>query len=294
MDVLSRPVDRTGRRALGAIGATRAAGRALLYAVVVGGALAFAFPFFWMVRTSLLPQHLVFAEPPIWIPWPPAFENYGALFDLGPVGAWMRNSVIVTFFGVLGNTVTSTLVAFGFARTTFVGRDKLFLLVLGTLMLPSFVTLVPQYILFWQLGWLNTLWPLIVPDLFGRAFYIFILRQFFMTLPRDLDEAAKIDGAGLVQILLRVILPLSKPAVATVAVFAFIEHWNEFVRPLVYIQNPENLTLAVGVRWFAGRYEVQFHYLMASAVMLLAPILVAFFLAQKQFIQGIALTGLKA
>ena len=272
----------------------RAVARLVLHLAVIGGAAVFALPFVWMIRTSLLPPELIFAEPPVWIHWPPAIGNYVALFGLGPVSAWITNSVVATALGVLGNTITSTIVAFGFARTTFVGRDKLFILVLATLMIPFHVTLVPQYILFWQLGWLNTLLPLIVPELFGRAFYIFILRQFFMTLPRELDEAAKIDGASQLQILWRIVAPLSKPALATVAVFAFIDHWNEFIRPLVYIQTPENLTLAVGIRWFAGRYEVMFLYLMASAVLLLIPIIVAFFAVQKQFIQGIALTGLKA
>jgi ABC-type glycerol-3-phosphate transport system permease component len=288
------PLARTRQAQAGSTRALRIVVSVLIHVTVISGAILFTLPFLWMVRTSLLRPELIAVEPPVWIPWPPEWRNYSALFELGPFGAWMTNSVIVTLLATLGNTLTSAIVAFGFARTTFVGRDRLFVLVLATMMIPFQVTLVPQYVLFWQLGWLNTLLPLVVPELFGRAFFIFILRQFFMSLPRELDEAAKIDGASLWQVLWLIVLPLAKPAIATVAVFAFIDHWNEFIRPLVYVQTPENLTLAVGVRWFAGRYEVMFHYLMASAVLLLAPIIVAFFVAQKQFIRGIALTGLKA
>jgi ABC-type glycerol-3-phosphate transport system permease component len=251
-------------------------------------------PFLWMLRTSLLTADMVFAEPPIWVPLAPAWSNYVALFDLEPFGFWLRNSIITTVLGVLGNTIIGYIVAFGFARTNFPGRDKLFYLVLATMMIPFHVTLIPQYLFFLKLGWLDTLLPLIVPSLFGKAFLIFILRQFLLSLPRELDEAAEVDGANLWQIMTLVILPQSGPAVATVAVFAFIDHWNEFLRPLVFIQHPENQTLAVGIRWFLTRHGAEFHLLMASSVLVLAPIIIAFFIAQKQFIRGIALTGLKA
>jgi len=268
--------------------------RGLLYVFVITTALMYTVPFLWMLRTSLLTPDLVFAEPPIWVPLAPAWSNYVALFDLEPFAFWMRNSIITTVLGVLGNTIIGYIVAFGFARTNFPGRDKLFYLVLATMMIPFHVTLIPQYLLFLKLGWLDTLLPLIVPSLFGKAFLIFILRQFLLSLPRELDEAAEVDGANLWQIMTLVILPQSGPAVATVAVFAFIDHWNEFLRPLVFIQHPENQTLAVGVRWFLTRHGAEFHLLMASSVLVLAPIIIAFFFAQKQFIRGIALTGLKA
>ena len=268
--------------------------RGLLYAFVIATALMYTVPFLWMLRTSLLPADQVFAEPPVWIPLAPAWSNYIALFNLEPFGFWLRNSLITTVLGVLGNTITGYVVAFGFARTTFPGRDKLFYLVLATMMIPFHITLIPQYLLFLKIGWLDTLLPLIVPSLFGKAFLIFILRQFLLTLPRELDEAAEVDGANLWQIMMLVILPQSGPAVATVAVFAFIDHWNEFLKPLVFIQHPENQTLAVGVRWFLTRHGAEFHLLMASSVLVLAPIIIAFFVAQKQFVRGIALTGLKA
>ncbi|MBM4436674.1 MAG: carbohydrate ABC transporter permease [Actinobacteria bacterium] len=212
---------------------------------------------------------------------------------MGPFAHWIRNSLLVTGFGVLGHTGASALAAFGFARTRFPGRDKLFVLVLATMMIPFQVVLVPQYIMFLQFKWLDTLYPIIVPSLFGSALYIFILRQFFRSLPLELDEAAAIDGASKLQILLRVAMPLSKPALATVAVFAFIERWNEFTTPLVFIQTSENLTLPVGMMWFRGRFDTYFHLLMAGAVFTVTPIVLAFFFAQKQFIRGIALTGIK-
>jgi ABC-type glycerol-3-phosphate transport system permease component len=274
--------------------ALRLGRRVPLYAFVVATSLIYTVPFLWMLRTSLLPAELVFAEPPVWIPPAPAWSNYTALFDMEPFAAWLRNSILTTVLGVLGNTITGYIVAFGFARTSFPGRDRLFYLVLATMMIPFHITLIPQYLLFLKVGWLDTLLPLIVPNLFGKAFLIFILRQFLLTLPRELDEAAEVDGANLWQIMTRVILPQSGPAIATVAVFSFIDHWNEFLRPLVFIQHPETQTLAVGIRWFLTRHGAEFHMLMASSVLVLAPIIIAFFLAQKHFVRGIALTGLKA
>jgi multiple sugar transport system permease protein len=265
----------------------------LVYALLVGGSALFTLPFLWMVRTSLLPSSLIQADPPVWIPTSPQWSNYRAMWAAGPFLSWVVNSVLVTVVGVVGLTLSSTLAAFGFARTSFPGRDKLFVLVLATLMIPFHVRLVPEFILFNRLGWINTLYPLMVPALFGAPFYIFILRQFFLSLPRELDEAAAIDGASPWTVLWQIVLPLSRPAVATVAVFAFINEWNDFVRPLVYLHTPTNLTLAVGVRWFIGLYSTEFHLLMAASVVMLGPIIVVFFVGQKQLIRGIALTGIK-
>jgi len=273
--------------------AGNALGRALLYAVLVALAVVFVIPFLWMVRTSLMPRELIAVDPPILVPVPPRFANYVDMWEAGLFPAWVRNSVVVTTLGVIGDVVSSTLVAFGFARTRFPGRDKLFVLVLATLMVPFQVVLVPQFVLFNWFGWINTLLPLIVPHYFGSAFYIFILRQFFLTLPKELDEAAEIDGASLLDVFWRIVVPLSKPAIATVGVFSFINHWNDFLRPLIFLQLPQNLTLAVGLRWFTGRESTEFHLLMAASFMALVPVLVVFFVAQKQFVRGIALTGLK-
>ncbi len=165
---------------------------------------------------------------------------------------------------------------------------------MATTMVPVTVTLVPQYILFNYFGWVNTYWPLIVPRFFGRPFYIFLLRQFFLTLPGELDAAAEIDGANRLQILLRVIAPISAPAIATVAVFSFMNHWNDFLEPTIYLLRPERQTLAVGLRWFVNVYSTSYHLLMSGAVLMTMPMIIAFFLAQKQFVRGIALTGIKA
>ena len=273
--------------------ASRVVERVLVYSLLVAGSLVFAFPFFWMVMTSLLSMDEIAIYPPIWIPDPPRWGNYADMWEQGPFTYWVRNSITVTALSVTGNTISSTLAAYGFARTRFPGRDKLFIMVLATLMIPFHVYLVPQFVLFWKFGWLDKLYALWVPAMFGSAFSIFILRQYFLTLPRELDEAAIMDGANKVDILAKVVLPLSKPAIATVAIFTFIGTWNEFVRPLVFLRTPNSLTLAVGIRWFTGRYGTYFHWLMCGSVVALMPIIITFFFVQKTFIQGIALTGIK-
>jgi ABC-type glycerol-3-phosphate transport system permease component len=271
----------------------RRLGRLLAYAAVTAGGLVYIFPLLFMLRTSLTPVGLLFADPPVIVPWPPYWQNYAEMWQGGPVLAWLRNSLLVTGVSVVAETTASTLVAYGFARTRFRGRNVLFMLVLATTMIPLHVTLIPQYLLYHRLGWINTLWPLIVPRFFGTAFYIFILRQFFLTLPKEMDDAAEIDGANRFQVLTRIIVPLSTPAIATVAVFSFINRWNDFLEPVIYLLTPENLTLAVGLRWFTGRHGTEYHLLMAGAVLMVGPMIVAFFLAQKYFVQGIALAGIK-
>ncbi len=269
--------------------------RLLTYALLAGGSIVYAIPFFWMVRASVMSIGMFFEDPPPLIPNPPAFENYVEVWNVGPVHWWIANSVIVSFLGVTIGTLVSALVAFGFARTSFPGSRVLFLLVISTMMLPQHVTIIPQVILFRELNWLDSLLPLTVPLLGGAPFYIFILRQFFMTIPTELDEAASIDGASRLRVFWTIIVPLSKPATATVAVFSFINHWNDFFFPFIVLQSADRLTLSVGMRWLqAGQYEAQkLHLQMAIAVVAVAPIVVAFFLAQKHFIRGIALTGIK-
>lgn len=267
--------------------------RLLTYLLLIVGSIIFVIPFLWMIRTSLMEPQNIYMYPPQIIPDPIRLANYPEMWETGPFLSWVRNSLTVTLVSVVGDTVASTAAAFGFARTRFPHRDKLFVFVLATMMIPYHVVLIPRFILFRDLGWLNTLYPLIVPNLFGSPFYIFILRQFFLTLPTELDEAAEIDGAGMLTILWRIVVPLAGPAIATVAVFSFINHWNDFVQPLIYLQSPESQTLAVGIRWFTGRHGTEFHLLMAISVLALLPIIITFFFAQKQFIRGIALTGIK-
>jgi ABC-type glycerol-3-phosphate transport system permease component len=287
---ISLPVSsfRSGSRLLGRI--TR---RLLLYVLVVGGSAAYMFPVLFMMRTSLTLESDLYVLPPIIVPWPPIWENYVEMWGNGPTWSWIKNSIIVTVFSVLAETAVSVSVAYGFARTKFAGRDKLFIGVLATMMLPGAVTLIPRWLIFYNLGMIDTLWPLLIPRIFGTAFYIFIMRQFFLTLPRELDEAARIDGATHLQILFKVVMPLSAPAIATIAVFSFMNRWNDFLEPLIYLLHTENLTLAVGLRFFSSKFGTEYHLLMAGAMLLVAPMILAFFLAQKQFVRGIALTGIK-
>jgi ABC-type glycerol-3-phosphate transport system permease component len=265
----------------------------VIYGLVVSGAVAFAFPFYWLISTSLKPVDMIMADPPQWFPNPIAFSNFSELMAAAPVLNWVRNTVIVTVLGTIFFTTSSVLTAYGFARHPFPGSRVIFFLVLATMMMPGHVTIIPRFILFRELGWLDTLLPLIVPTLFGSAFYIFLLRQFFLTIPRELDEAAELDGANTLQILWDILLPLARPAVVTVALFAFIDQWSDFFEPFIYLSSPDNLTLQVGLRWFSTQYGTQFHLMMAGSVLAMAPIVIVFFFAQKQFIQGITLTGLK-
>jgi ABC-type glycerol-3-phosphate transport system permease component len=267
----------------------------LFYVALIGGSILYAIPFFWMIRASLMSLDMFFEVPQPLIPNPPAWNNYTDVWQIGPVLWWITNSTIITFVQITVGTLVSAVVAFGFARLRFPGNRVLFVLVISTMMLPEHVTIIPQVILFRELNWLDTLLPLIIPLLGGTPLYIFLLRQFFLTLPLELDEAAAIDGASRMRVFWTVVMPLSKPAIATVAVFGFISRWNDFFFPLIVLQSSERLTLAVGMRWLqAGQYEAQrLHLQMAIALIAVAPVVILFFLAQKHFIRGIALTGIK-
>ena len=272
----------------------RALVRALFYLLLIGGSVMYAIPFIYMVRWSFMTTSQVY-DPDLFWPFPPAWENYTYVWQHHPVPWWLFNSFIVTFIGVTVGTFVSCVVAYGFARLDFPGSRVIFMVLLSTMMLPLHVTIIPVVIIFRDLGWLDTLWPLIVPGLGGGAFYIFILRQFFMTIPIELDEAARTDGASRLGILFRVILPLSKPAIATVAALSFIGNWNDFFLPLIVLNSPDRITLPVGLRYFAaGQYMEQQHTLqMAVAMISVMPIIVVFFFAQRQFVRGITLTGIK-
>jgi ABC-type glycerol-3-phosphate transport system permease component len=262
--------------------------------LLIVGSVIYALPFFWMLSTSLkLPQN-IYLDPPQWIPKTMAWSNYVEIFDVGPVWSWIYNSALITVVSVLARTLSSVLVAYGFARFGFPGSRILFYLLLSSLMLPGHVTIIPRFLMFRDWHWLDTFWPLIAPNFFGAAFSVFLIRQFLMTLPRELDEAAEIDGANSWDILWRLLVPLSKPVIATVAVFTFIDNWNDFFEPFIFLSSPEKLTLAVGIRWFRTQYDTQFHLMMAISVVAVLPIVVAFLFTQKYFIRGIALTGLKS
>jgi ABC-type glycerol-3-phosphate transport system permease component len=260
----------------------------------VGGGLLYTAPFLWMLSTSLKEPATAIQIPPVWFPQPLVWGNYIRAWTILPFFDFTRNSIVYVVASLAGELLSCSLAAYGFARLPFRGRSFWFAVVLATMMLPSQVTLIPQFILFKNLGWLDTLLPLVVPTYFGNAFYIFLLRQFFMTLPTELDDAAKIDGANPLGVYWRIILPLAKPALATVAIFSFVFRWNDFFGPLIYLSTPEQMTIAVGLQLFRGQWGTDFSLLMAASTVAVLPIIVLFFFAQKTFVQGIALTGMKA
>jgi multiple sugar transport system permease protein len=269
------------------------------YLLLMLGAFFLLIPFTWMVSTSLKEPGDVLKFPPEWIPDPVRWSNYVEALtqDYAPFHIFLYNTVIITFLSMIGQLLSASLVGFSFARLRWWGRDYLFLVVLATLMLPYQVTLVPVFVLMKNLGWVDTLLPLIVPYFFGGgAFYIFLFRQFMMTIPLELDDAAKIDGCGTLGLYARIILPLSRPVLATAAIFSFLAHWNDFLGPLIYLNSVNNYTLALGLRLLQGYggYGVQrWHLLMAASLLVLMPVLVLFFLAQRYFIQGVVISGVK-
>lgn len=270
----------------------------LLYALLLVFAVIFAFPFLWTLSTSLKQPWEIFAFPPSMLPSIPQWINYPTVFELSPFFRWIENTLFVVLLSTTGALFSSAFVAYSFARFRYRGREMFFLLTLGTMMLPAQVTLIPQFILFHDLGWVNTLYPLWVPSVFGGgAFNIFLLRQFMLSVPRELDEAAKIDGASPIRIWWSVILPLCKPALATVAVLSFISGWNDFINPLIYLNSPSRFTLALGLSFFQNVPETAGmpteHLLMAASVMTILPCVFLFLVAQRYFVEGIVMTGIK-
>lgn len=266
----------------------------LVHLLAVIFAIAFLSPFLWMLSTSLKSIEQVFRLPPEWIPKPIYFRSFiEAWTDYVPFNRFLANTLIVTFSSVVGTLFSASLVSFSFARLDWPGRDLFFLLILASLMLPHHVTLIPVFILFKTLGWTNTFLPLIVPTFFGNAFFIFFMRQFITTIPMELDAAARIDGAGTLQIFFKVVMPLCAPALATVAIFAFLFNWNELIRPLIYLNREKLYTITLGMTMFRAQTEIYWNHLMAIAVLAMFPPLVIFFVAQRWFIGGITVTGLK-
>lgn len=266
----------------------------LVYCLASLGAVAFILPFLWMLSTSFKAQNEIFIVPPKWIPNPPHWENYGNALSLLPFDLYLRNTLFITLGNMIGNLISCTLAAYGFARLNGPYKNMLFLLMLSTMMLPIWVTLIPQYIMFSSIGWSNGFAPLMVPAWFGWPFFIFLLRQFFMTIPKEIEEAARLDGATTFGIIWRIFIPLAKPALATVAVLAFIGNWNNFLTPLVYLRDSDLHTLAIAVNRFRGTYGgTQYHHMMAISVLVVIPVIAIFFFAQRYLIQGIVMTGSK-
>jgi multiple sugar transport system permease protein len=261
--------------------------------LLIGSALTLL-PFVWLVRSSLMEPAQIFIFPVEWIPNPFMWSNYREALTRVPFDRFFLNTMTIEFFVVSGTLITSTISAFAFARLRWKGRDLIFGILLTALMLPFAVTLIPMFLFWKEIGATNSYIPLIVPSWFGGGiFNLFLLRQFFMTIPRDLDEAAYLDGASPPQVLRQIILPLAKPALIVVAIFTFIAVWNDFLGPLIYIDDNDKYTLALGLRFFSGMYNAQWDYLMAASTAVILPIIVLFFVAQRYFIEGITLTGIK-
>lgn len=266
----------------------------LTYTMLIGGAAVALIPFIWLVRSSLMGPGQIFTSPPEWIPRPFTWENYTDSLTVIPFARYFLNTMKIELFTVVGTVITSACAGYSFARLRWPGRDLIFGILLTGLMLPYAVTLIPTFIFWQKLGAINTYIPLTVPAWFGGgAFNIFLLRQFFRTIPRDLDEAAYLDGASPFRVLWEIVLPLSRPALIVVAIFTFIGVWNDFLGPLIYLNDDDKFTLALALASFKGIYNAQWGYLMAASTAVILPIVVLFFLAQRYFVTGITLTGIK-
>lgn len=268
-------------------------GRLLTYFLLIVGAIVTLVPFVWLVRSSFMEMSQIFIVPPEWIPRPFMWENYPQALTVVPFGLYFLNTFKIAIGVVTGTVITSALAAFSFSRLRWRGRDVIFGVLLTTMMLPYAVTLIPTFILWSRLGLVNTFIPLVVPAWFGTPFSIFLLRQFFMTIPYELDEAAYVDGASPLYVFGSVILPLAKPALIVVGIFSFLGVWNDLLGPVIYLTDPKKFTVAIGLAQFVGLYTAQWHLLMAAATVVILPVIILFFFGQRYFIEGITLTGMK-
>lgn len=268
--------------------------RIFTWVVLLMGAVVMILPFVWLVSSSLKLETQIFVFPPQWIPNPVRFQNYVDALTYKPFNIYLMNTMIIVVLNMIAIVGAASLCAYGFARIKFPGRDFWFAIVLSTMMVPYFVLMIPQFIIFSRLGWIDTFLPLTVPYFFGGgAFNIFLLRQFFRTLPNELSDAARIDGCTELGIYWRIIMPLAKPALATVAIFTFLFSWNDYIGPLLYLSSPENFTVAIGLATFRSVMRTRWDLLMAASTAMILPIVLLFFFAQRYFIQGIVMSGIK-
>ncbi len=275
--------------------------RFVVHVILIGGSLVFLFPLVWMITTSLKPVEETMLTPPRWIPSSWQFVNYGRAVTYGsdvlgyvPFLEYGKNTLLLCVLVVVGAVISNSLIAYAFARLQWPGRDVFFGITLATMMVPFPVLMVPMFALFRELGWVGTFRPLWIPAWFGSAFNIFLLRQFFLTIPRELSDAAVVDGCSQFQVFRHIILPLSKPALAVVALFQFLFTWNDFLGPLIYLTDQRMFTLSLGLQFYQSQHGgTEWHLLMAAATIVVLPIIVLFFFTQRTFIQGVAVTGMK-
>ena len=264
-----------------------------VYALLVSISLFFFFPLLWMMTTAIKPTSQMFQIPPVWIPKPPQWDVFHTTWNRTNFSVYLGNTVLITILSMIGRVGSCALVGFSFARLRWPGKNVLFLITLSTMMLPFQVLMIRSSSSSRRLAGSNTHYPLWVPSFGGAAFYIFLMRQYFMTMPRELDDAAKIDGCGWLGIFWRILLPLSHPALATIAIFTFMSQWNSFLEPLIFLNSSKKYTLALGLAMFRDQFDVDWNAIMAMSFLMVLPCLTIFFLAQKYFIQGISTTGLK-
>lgn len=266
----------------------------IVYILLIIGSAVCLLPLVWLIRSSLMSTAQIFSMPPEWIPKPFKFDNYVKAMTNLPFGRYFVNTIIITIGNLLGVLISSSICAYSFARLKWPGRNKIFALLLASMMLPGAVTLIPTFIGWRILGQIDTFYPLIVPAWFGGgAFNIFLLRQFYMNIPKELDEAALIDGANYFQIFTKIIVPLSKPPLIVVGLFTFMNTWNDFYTPLIYISSEKKFPVALGLQAYQSAYSTQWNYIMAAATVIIIPVIIVFLIGQKYFIEGITMTGLK-
>jgi len=267
----------------------------LTHTILLIGAIIIFIPIAWMISTSLKPPEQVRKFPPVWIPDPFVWSNYVTAVTIYPVSflVFIRNSLVISLSVVLGTVLSNTIVAFAFARLRFPGSRILFLIALSTMMLPRQITLIPLFILFSKLGWVNTFRPLIIPAFFANGYDIFLMRQFYSSIPSEMDDAARIDGCGVLGLFFRIILPMSKPAIGIMAIFAFQWSWSEFLGPLIYLSKMETFPLSIALSYLRGTHRVLWSELMVVSFIAMMPPLILFFIAQRSYIQGIVITGVK-
>lgn len=265
----------------------------LMHVLLLSGLILVFFPIAWALSTSFKDYGDIFLFPPVWLPNPIRWQNYVDAMTYVPFERYFFNTTLLTALDIVGKIVSCSLVAFAFARLRWWGRNVLFIVMLSTLMLPTQVTLIPQFVLYKELGWVDTFLPLIIPNFFGGPFMTFLLRQFFLSIPAELDDAARIDGCSSWGIFWRIIMPLSKPALMAVAIFVFNATWNEFLAPLIYLHSPDKFTIALGLRAFQNEHGPEWHLVMAASLLTMLPVLLLFFFGQRYFIQGVVFTGVK-
>ena len=269
-------------------------GKLFIYAFLMIGSFICLFPFYWMFRSSFMDMAQIFVMPPIMIPDPIVSSNYSDALEVMPYFKYLVNTLIIVASNLGGSILAASLCAFSFSRLRWPGRDKIFMLILTSLMMPGIVTMIPTFVMWSKLGATNSLIPLTIPIWFGGNVYnIFLFRQFFLGIPRELDEAAYMDGASFFAVYWKIILPLAKSAIVVVGIFSFLGSWNDFMGPLIYLNEESKYTLSLGLQLFQGSYGAQWHLLMAASILVLMPAIVVFFIGQKYILEGIATTGIK-